>query len=133
VAGNKEPEIVYSAGEGFNPYFPLLRGGVHTFDSGNRSVEGFPKITESYPFAPAVVDDIDEDGKLELVASSYGDYDYEKYYLKLRGSIYVWELNATYNQSNMPWPMFHHDTGLTGCYDCKTDVCIPKLLRFLFL
>ena len=75
-------------------------------------MEGFPKVTENKAQASATIEDIDNDGKLDLVASS--DQDAEERSFKNRGSLYVWNLEGDYDKSNLPWPTFHHDLGRTG-------------------
>ena len=72
---------------------------------------------------PGILDDIDNDGKIDLIAASRVDIkwvsDEERMAgaaaeYKKRGSIYVWSLDAAYNASKTPWPMFQHDNACTG-------------------
>jgi hypothetical protein len=86
-------------------------------------IGGFPKVTEVDAEASATIADIDNDGKVELIASSNWDEDLGTQQSKLRGSIYVWELNGDYNPLTMHWPTFHHDNQRTGMY--------PQLPRVL--
>ena len=57
-----------------------------------------------------VVGDLDKNNKLDIVVSDY------------LSNIYVWELNALYNKSNLPWSMFQHDPQHAGCYDCENPM-----------
>ncbi len=79
-------------------------------------IPGFPKATEVDAQAPATIADIDHDGTVEIIASSNWDYDWEIQDYKYRGSLYVWEIDTTYDQSTMQWPTFHHDLQRTGLY-----------------
>jgi peptidoglycan hydrolase-like protein with peptidoglycan-binding domain len=93
------------------------KGGVYAWNFDGTSISGFPKLTEVDAQAPATIADIDNDGKVELIASSNDDYDYITKAYKHRGTIYVWELNQDYNRDKMKWPMFHHDPQHTGLYN----------------
>jgi len=116
VNSDSKLDVLTTAGNGFYP--SLGSGGVYAWDKDGSRIIGFPKPTEMDANAPAVLDDIDNDGKTELIASSDYDYDLTNFKPKGRGSVYVWNTNKTYNQANMPWPMFMHDPQHTGCYDC---------------
>ena len=58
-------------------------------------------------WAAPMVDDVDNDGLLEIVAAS-GDADGN-------GEIRIWD-EAGAATSVLPWPMFHHDVRRTGLY-----------------
>ena len=109
------PDIVTTAGDGFYPNI-YSHGGVYAWEYDGTPIPGFPKVTEVDAQAPANIADIDHDGKIEIIASSNWDHDWTTGLDKYRGSLYVWEVNATYNQSTMEWPTFHHDPQLTGMY-----------------
>lgn len=92
-------------------------GGLYAFNPIAGGLFGaFPKATEDFGEAPPVVTDIEGNGKIDIIGSSDWDFDYKKRDIKFRGSVYVWTNNATYLPSRMPWPMFQHDEGRTGCY-----------------
>ncbi len=97
-------------------------GGVYAWNKNGTLIKGFPKITETDAQAPATIDDIDHDGKVEIIASSDDDYDLINQITKLRGSIYVWDLNSSYNAGTMEWPMFMHDTQHTGMHPFSPTV-----------
>ncbi|OGY53863.1 MAG: hypothetical protein A3B15_02015 [Candidatus Buchananbacteria bacterium RIFCSPLOWO2_01_FULL_45_31] len=114
INGDNNLEII--AGSGGNYNCPEDCGGVYAWNATGSLLNGFPKVTEADAQAPAVIDDIDNDGKMELIASSDWDYDFFAKKYKYRGSIYVWDLDGSYNANKMPWPMFQHDTQHTGLY-----------------
>jgi hypothetical protein len=120
------PEIVTTAGNGFYPSI-YQYGGVYAWNFNGTPIPGFPKVTESDAQAPATVADIDKDGKVEIIASSDWDYDFVTGLYKYRGSLYVWEVNASYNQSTMEWPTFHRDIQRTGMYPFIPHPPMPEL------
>lgn len=72
--------------------------------------------------ASPLVDDIDNDGKLETVI---GGIDYN--YGNERGAVYIWDENGTIN-SAVPWPMFHHDVHRTGRYLLPPRLSFPPTI-----
>lgn len=109
------PDIVTTAGDGFYPSI-YSHGGVYAWEYDGTPIQGFPKPTEVDAQAPATIADIDNDGSVEIIASSNWDFDFENSQDKFRGSLYVWEVDANYNQSTMEWPIFHRDLQRTGMY-----------------
>lgn len=109
------PDILTTAGNGFYPS-TSSHGGLYAWNYDGTPIPGFPKATEVDAQAPATIADIDNDGTVELIASSNWDYDWETQDYKYRGSLYVWEIDAPYQQSTMQWPTFHHDLQRTGLY-----------------
>ncbi len=107
------PEVLTTAGGIISNEHP---GGVYAWDFKGVPVNGFPKVTEVDAQAPATIADIDNDGQVEVIASSDQDYNSVTELYKMRGSIYVWDIPADYNPSVMPWPVFHHDTQSSGLY-----------------
>jgi len=55
-------------------------------------------------YASPAIDDLDNDGKLELI-QGYVD-----------GKLYVWNLDSDYNNESIDWNQFHHDIANTGLY-----------------
>ena len=139
INGDNSPDILTTTGRflynvigaGTEPYPDIYYNEeVYAWNSDGSLISGFPKVTERDAQAPAVIDDIDNDGMLELIASSNDDYDYTNKKIKKRGTIYVWELDAPYNPETMDWPQFQHDPQHTGCYDCNEEppeMTIPVL------
>jgi len=73
-------------------------------------------------WAPPMVDDIDNDGKLEIVAAS-GD-------ANQNGEIRIWDENGAAT-SALPWPMFHHDIERTGLYPAVPSLGFPDRIVVL--
>jgi hypothetical protein len=115
ITNDNIPDILTTAGNGFYPSISSY-GGVYAWEFDGTPIPGFPKPTEVDAQAPAHIGDIDDDGKIELIASSDWDYDYVTQDYKYRGSLYVWEIDATYVSSTMEWSTFHHDVQRTGMY-----------------
>ncbi len=87
---------------------------VYALNASGVVLEGFPKPMRpiSWYTYPAV-DDIDNDGKVDVVSSSNW---IDTVPDSAIGIIYVWELNSNYNQSTMQWQMYQHDPQHTGYY-----------------
>ncbi len=117
VNGDGQIDLLTTAGGIFS--CPGNCGGVYGWSSNGIPIQGFPKVTEVDAQAPVVIDDLDGDGKVDIIASSDWDYDLKIGRYKHRGSLYVWELPYAYNKDKMPWPTFMHDPQHTGCYDCN--------------
>ena len=115
ITNDGYPDILTTAGSGFYPSISN-HGGVYAWNNEGMPVEGFPKVTEVDAQAPAAIADIDKDGNVELIASSDWDMDLITGTDKCRGTIYVWELEASYEPSTIHWPMFQHDPQHTGRY-----------------
>src|SRR4029079_12045804 len=68
--------------------------------------------------APVTLADIDHNGKLDIIAASVQDRTYlplgEKASRKNRSSIYVWELDASFNPEHLPWPSLQRNAQHTG-------------------
>jgi hypothetical protein len=115
INGDGGLDIVTTAGNGFYPSI-YNGGGVYAWNYDGTPIAGFPKATDCDAQAPAVIADIDHDGKVEIVASSDWDYDFITAQYKFRGALYAWDLDSDYNASTMEWPTFHRDVQRTGLY-----------------
>jgi hypothetical protein len=115
ITNDGVPDILCTAGDGFYPS-SSNHGGVYAWEFDGTRISGFPKSTEVDAQAPATIADMDNDGQVEIIASSNWDYDWVNNVDKFRGSLYVWDIDAEMNQSTMEWPIFHHDLLRTGMY-----------------
>ena len=104
---------------------------IYAWNSDRSIIDKFPKITETSIFMipSATIANIDNDDRLELIGSSNTDMIANMWTWaeeKHRGSIYVWDLNATYNPETMQWPMFQHDPQHTGNYHTGKERITPQ-------
>ena len=121
-------DILTTSGGNYN--CPYNCGGVYAWDISGSTLSGFPKVTEIDAQAFPVIEDIDSDRKLELIASSDWDGDIISGIGKHRDSIYAWELEGNYNESTMPWPTFHHNVQRTGLYNLEEPEMLKTSLFF---
>jgi len=112
-------DIVLPAGSGVFPGYEG-QGGIYAFNIDGTVIDGFPKITDLEADASVTIDDIDGDGKVELIGSSHDNRDCYGSTLifkhKYSSDIYVWEINGIYNEDCVEWPMFQHDLHYSGWY-----------------
>ncbi|MFH0949436.1 MAG: FG-GAP-like repeat-containing protein [Candidatus Aenigmatarchaeota archaeon] len=101
-------EIIANIWNNNNP--SLAFSEIHAWNADGSELYGFPKIVPGKANTAPAVDDIDSDGKLELITLSFDD------------KIYVWDLNASYDQSQMEWPMYRHDEQHTGNYNYRQEL-----------
>ena len=127
VNGDGIPDVVTTAGNGVVPW-SSGDGGVYAWNSDGTLIDGFPKVTEVDAQAAATIADIDNDGKVEIIASSDWDDDLEAQENKDRSTIYVWELDSDFNEATMDWPMFHRDAMHTGYYALDFPILIRNYL-----
>ena len=112
INSDNVPEIITTAGNGIPPY----TGGVYAWNVNGTLLSGFPKVTEVDAQAAAVVEDVDNNGIVDVLASSNWDMDLQTGKSKYRGTIYAWDTLSKYDSQKMPWPTFHYDTARTGLY-----------------
>lgn len=108
VNGDSSPDVVATAANG------IWGGGVYAWTRTAASIPGFPLYTEVDAQAGPTVADLDNDGVVEVVASS--DWDMTATRDKLRGSVYVWDLGTTHAPNAAFWPHVHHDGSHSGRY-----------------
>lgn len=65
-----------------------------------------------------LVDDVDDDGLVEIIVGGAADSD------GTRGALYIWDTGAN-DGDLLSWPMFHHDIARTGLYGNEPQV--PEL------
>jgi len=101
IDGDENPDILVSAGN-----------DVFAWDAQGNEISGFPITINSNAYGVVSISDLDTDGDIELIASS--DWFWEEDYNL--GYVYVFDLESTYDQRTMEWPMFQHDPQHTGLY-----------------
>lgn len=75
---------------------------------------GFPlTVRDSGIWMGMIVDDFDNDGKIEIAA--YNTYFYALIH-DVDQLLCMWDLDAPYRKDKMDWPMFRHDPGRAGFY-----------------
>jgi hypothetical protein len=131
----------YISGYSAMPYSPVLADidgdghveilVVHLADWGVTVVEWdghletqTHQLVDGYLMAPPMVDDVDNDGKLEIVV---GGTDYATN----KGAIWIWDENGSASTPS-PWPMFHHDVRRTGRYPVPPKLGFPSEIRILY-
>jgi hypothetical protein len=115
INGDGSLDVVTTAGNGFYPSI-YSHGGVWAWNFDGTKISGFPLVTDCDAQAPATIADVDQDGKVEIIASSDWDYDFTTQLGKNRGSLYVWDYDSTFDPVTMIWPTFHRDIERTGMY-----------------
>jgi hypothetical protein len=89
----------------------------YSWDRLGALVYGFPVGLGGDILTSAAADDIDRDGKIELVVASGSP----------AGSIHCYELyQPNYATSNLWWPMFRHDRARTGCYGSVVPTAVDE-------
>jgi len=88
---------------------------IYAWNYNGSMIEGFPKPLNGYSLTSPVIDDIDNDGKLEMIAVSCDS--------SFDNKLFAWDLSGNYNANKVEWPMFHHDVQHTGLYTKPTQIC----------
>jgi hypothetical protein len=73
--------------------------------------------------APPLVDDLDNDGLLEIVVAGEDPAVHQ-------GLIQIWDESGAAT-SSVPWPMFHHDAARTGLLPLPPRLAFPSDVRLL--
>lgn len=106
-------------------------GGVYAWNIDGSMIEGFPKVTEPDAQAAPCIGDLDNDGIVEVVASSMYDMDnIETGSRKGRSSLYIWEVGSPFNDSTLHWPMYSNDSMFSGRYRERKVTNHTPMLRF---
>jgi hypothetical protein len=96
-------------------------GGYHIYAPNHRGVEapGFPKFTSQWHIATPAVGDLDNDGRIDVVANTR------------EGWLYAWSTEGSVASGGdipaIQWASFHHDDGNTGNYHTP----LPERQRIL--
>jgi subtilisin family serine protease len=129
--GDAMPDVLTTAGSIYECQRDNC-GGVYGWKTDGISLNSFPKVTDVAAQAPAVLSDIDKDGKVELIASSDYDMNIQTMMFKERATLYAWNLNTLYNADTMQWPTFQHDVARTGCYNCASWISEGLVAHYPF-
>jgi len=79
-------------------------GWLYAYHGDGGAVYGFPIDTGEPIYSTPVITDLDEDGDIEVIVASYD------------AAVHVYDLSSSWNQENVPWPMFRHDVNRTGLF-----------------
>ncbi len=79
--------------------------GLYIYNFDGTIVDGFPKFQNQFESGPVIVDDIDNDGHLEIISVSTNGT-----------KIVVLKSPKTYNSSSVEWSRYKHDEQATGNY-----------------
>ncbi len=106
-SGDGIPDIVFGTEGG------LLLG----WDKNGNDLAGFPLVVNDFVRSTPYADDVDGDGDIDLVFSSWNR------------NAYVWDFPAAWNATAAQWPTVMHDNQRSGYYghrvDAPTDVGNP--------
>jgi hypothetical protein len=75
---------------------------IHAFNVTGGEVDGFPVTTQEAVRAAPFICDLDGDGHTNLVAFGWDR------------SVYVWDLNSSYDPAHTPWPTFQANVHRNG-------------------
>lgn len=95
--------------------FGVPFGSIDAYKFDGTKIKEFSEKIHRSNGGAVTFDDIDKDGKLEMVASSIdvGAYGGDKLD---RASIYIWDTDTKYSSQVNEWNTFRHDNQRTGCY-----------------
>ena len=106
-------EIIFGSADGDASPSPALY--AFNYD-GTLLDSAWPLFGEDVYSSPAL-EDIDHDGRIEIVVGSWHDY-----------ALHCWELDpSSYDVSRLPWPNFHHDNQNTGLFLVPEPTAIPAV------
>jgi hypothetical protein len=102
INNDSYPEVIVPLSEGREG--GPLKASIYAFDYRGNLIPGFPKKTRSMLILSLALADIDNDGKIEIVAADDSHL------------IYAFKLDAAYNFSNIDWPMYGANSRHTGVF-----------------
>jgi hypothetical protein len=97
---------------------------IYAWDYQGDLIDGFPKITGASLGGPVALADIDDDGSVEMIATSNVRVS-DGVDIK-QGCLYVWDLDVPHAPSTMHWPTFQHDPQNSGRY-AAPPICFADL------
>ncbi len=81
--------------------------------------------TQAQIYSPALVDDVDGDGSLEIVVGGATSGE-------ANGAVYVWDMAST-TANSQPWPMFRHDVARTGLFSLPPELPVLGFPESVYL
>jgi len=86
---------------------------VYAWNSNGSIINGFPIYIPGQILLSPVLEDIDKDGKYEIIVSSDGAG-----WGHLNPLLFVLDTDGNVNPNKKDWTQLNHDAQHTGCYDC---------------
>ncbi len=111
INGDNELEIMIAKYQGM----PEYTGRIFVYDRNGTEKSALNKIIPDQLWISPTVEDLDNDGKSEIVAGS------------MLGKIYVWDTNGVNSRSLMPWPVFQGNIQRTGFSMPQKDALPPTI------
>ena len=110
IDGDGDNEIIVggNVGDGY-------AGFVSAVHHDGQKVKGFPIAIEGSIDTSGALSDIDGDGDIEIIISSWSSEELEGFQIHI-GQIHAWDMASVYNSSHIEWGMFHHNPRHTGVY-----------------
>lgn len=121
------PVLADYDGDGSVEILIVHRGafGIATVNSDGKS-DNDPALKTQFTLSnAALVDDVDGDGKLEIIVG--GAYEENP---SSNGGVYIWDAGGD-SDDRLPWPMFRRDVARTGCYRLPPRLEFPDQIRLL--
>ncbi|MFH1978458.1 MAG: S8 family serine peptidase [Candidatus Aenigmatarchaeota archaeon] len=117
ITGDNLPDVISYAGSVYSG--PPGNQMVVAYHGDGTPIEGFPKQILDHTcmmiYSTPLINDIDNDGDVELVTHSGPNIDCEGSWV---GDLTAktWDLDNNYDSSTMEWPQYQHDSYNTGFY-----------------
>jgi thermitase len=116
INGDGQPDIII-LWEANTPASLGLKPGINAYDINGKMLDGFPKYEGIYYFDQVVVDDIDDDGNVEMICYSTNDHE-----------IIALDLGNKFNPQCQDWSTPLHDNRNTNNYNTpKPNPILYKL------
>ncbi|MBI4652225.1 S8 family serine peptidase [Candidatus Desantisbacteria bacterium] len=106
IDGDGYSDIVFAGVSGI----VTKRSKIFAINRNGQILTNWPKITLGDNWSSPTLDDLDNDGKIEVITGS------------IDGRIYIWDLGTNYNPEYMEWPITAHDEKRTGNYSVNSPL-----------
>ena len=87
---------------------------IVAYDNNGNSIVSFERPMQRFAGVVIMMEDLDGDGKKELIATNASDYNYKESRSIERSSIYVWNTQDPVSASASEWLQYRFVTGRTG-------------------